>query len=88
MVGQHNILKLNLFAVLASSDDVVVSVRRLFSEMKMSLGARKPNIFDLNDYQEEATTPKPHKQFGLLEWLKAFDSVFSVAFLFQNIFLT
>ena len=40
VVGQLNLLKLKLFAVLASSD-VVVSVRRLFSEMKMLLGARK-----------------------------------------------
>ena len=42
--GQLNLLKLKLFAVIASSD-VVVSVRRLFSDTKMSLAARKPNGF-------------------------------------------
>ena len=74
----NSIYKLKLFAVLAASD-VVISVKSLFSEMKMLLAARKPNGFGLNDYQEEATTPttepKAHNQFGLLGWLRAFDSL-------------
>ena len=74
-----NLLKLKPFAVLAESD-VVVSVRRLFSEIKMLLAARKPNGFDFNHYQEEATTPttkpKAHNQVGLLGRLRAFNSVF------------
>ena len=77
VAGQLNLL-LNPFSVLAASD-VVVSVRTLFSERKILFAPKKPNGFDLNDYQEEVTTPttkpKPHDQFGLLRWLRAFDSV-------------
>ena len=78
VVGQLNLIKLKHFAVLAASD-VVVSVKRLFSEMKMLLAARKPTGFGLNDYQEEATTPttkpKANNQFGLLGWHRAFESL-------------
>ena len=62
VAGQLNLL-LNPFSVLAASD-VVVSVRTLFSERKILFAPKKPNGFDLNDYQEEATTV--YNQFGLL----------------------
>ena len=71
-MGLLNLLKLKLFSVLGESD-LVISVRRLFTVMKILLAVRKLNGFDLNDYQDKATTPttkpKPHNQFGFLAWL-------------------
>ena len=77
VVGLLNFLKLKQFAILGESN-LVVSIRGS-TQMKMFLAARKPNGFDLHDYQEEATTPttkpKPHNQFGFGRWRKIFDTL-------------